>query len=84
MEPAYKSGDILFVNKFFYFFRNPQVSDIVVLKDPRDAKLILKRIAKIRDNTYFVLGDNEAESTDSRHFGFINKKQIMGKVIYKL
>lgn len=84
MEPTYKSGDILFINNFFYFLSNPQVSDIVVLKDPKTGKLIVKRIAKIKDNTYFLLGDNESESTDSRHFGYVKKKQIVGKVIYKL
>lgn len=84
MEPTHKSGDTLLVNRLFYFFKNPQVNDIVVLKDPRDAKLILKRITEFKNNRYFVLGDNKSESTDSRHFGWIGKKQIVGKVIYKL
>ena len=83
MEPNYTSGDILLVTQLFYFFRNPVVSDIVVLKDPRDKKHILKRITKIDDENMFVLGDNQSESTDSRHFGFVHKKQVIGKVIYK-
>ena len=36
------------------------------------------RLAK---NSYFVLGDNRAESDDSRRFGPIHKEQIMYKVI---
>ncbi len=84
MEPTYASSDILLVSKVFYFFRNPQVHDIVVLKDPRDLRLVLKRITKIKDNTYFVVGDNEQESTDSRHYGWISKQEIVGKVFYKI
>ena len=32
-------------------------------------------------NSYFVLGDNSAESDDSRRFGPIHKEQILYKVI---
>ena len=32
-------------------------------------------------NEYFVMGDNRAESNDSRHNGCINKSQIFGKVV---
>lgn len=83
MEPTYRSGDILLVSSILYVFRNPKVSDIVVVKDPRDLRPVLKRITQIKDNSYFVVGDNKHESTDSRHFGFIHKKRIVGKVIYK-
>lgn len=34
-------------------------------------------------NKYFVLGDNRANSKDSRTFGPINKEQIIGKVWIK-
>ena len=30
---------------------------------------------------YFVLGDNSAESTDSRHFGPVSREKIVGKVV---
>jgi signal peptidase I len=30
---------------------------------------------------YFVLGDNSAESTDSRHFGPVSREAIQGKVM---
>ena len=36
---------------------------------------------KLAKNSYFVLGDNSAESDDSRRFGPIHKDQIMYKVI---
>jgi len=36
---------------------------------------------KLAKNSYFVLGDNSAESDDSRRFGPIYKEQILYKVI---
>lgn len=40
-------------------------------------------IVNIPADSYYVLGDNSMESWDSRDFGFINKKDILGKV-YKI
>ncbi|MEX2007884.1 MAG: signal peptidase I [Candidatus Spechtbacterales bacterium] len=36
---------------------------------------------RIPADSYFVLGDNPAHSTDSRHFGYVPRSAIIGKVI---
>lgn len=81
MKPRLKNGDVVLVNRLSYFFRKPKLRDIVVLK--RET-YIIKRIAAIKGNQIFIIGDNKKESKDSREFGWVSKKEIVGKVILKI
>ncbi len=36
----------------------------------------------VDNDSFFVLGDNRDNSYDSRHFGFISKSDIVGRVIF--
>ena len=44
----------------------------------------IKRIDHINDSGVFVLGDNDVASLDSRKYGYINPKEILGKAIYRI
>lgn len=81
MYPTFREGNIVIVNRLAYLFSNPKINDIVAVKDPRDNKVLIKRVEKIDDGSYFVVGDNKLHSTDSREFGMIRKNLIIGKVL---
>ena len=82
MFPTLKPGNTVLVSKFSYLLKSPKIEDIVAIHDPRDRRVLIKRITKIESKKYYVLGDNRKQSTDSRSFGWIGKNDIIGKVIF--
>jgi nickel-type superoxide dismutase maturation protease len=79
MLPVLQGGDIVLAKKT----GDLKVNDIVVANHPFRKTFIIKRITKITtDGKFFLSGDNPDESTDSRTFGEISEKDILGKVIY--
>jgi signal peptidase I len=96
MEPGFSAGDRVLVNKLAYIRAAPQRGDVVVVQRPGQAPHI-KRIAAVPGeeagegdsrrvlgaDEWWVLGDNLAESTDSRQLGPVSRKEIAGKVMFK-
>ncbi|OGY22311.1 MAG: nickel-type superoxide dismutase maturation protease [Candidatus Woykebacteria bacterium GWB1_45_5] len=82
MEPAFKEGNRILVNRLAYLFSRPKPNDIVAIKHPRERDKILLKIIKMSlpKNQYFVVGINPSDSCDSRNFGSISKDLIFGKV----
>lgn len=78
MLPAYSSGETVIG---YRWFRKLHVHDVIIIRDPRNGKLLVKRIHRIKDTAYFVVGDNSGKSTDSRQFGWIYRNHIEAKVL---
>jgi signal peptidase I len=90
MEPAFRSGDRVLVNRLAYRRRDPRAGEVVVLRDPeRLGHVLLKRIATAPDDIdpgpsrVYVLGDNTPQSRDSRAFGAVPRTEIIGKAWLK-
>lgn len=87
MEPAYHSGGRLLVNCLAYRGgRAPAIGDVVVLRDPEQhGRHLVKRVATSPDAAsagralVYVVGDNAAESRDSRAFGAVPASSIVGR-----
>lgn len=83
MEPLYKEGDFVLLDKLSYLMFRPKIGDIVVLRHPRENRLILKYIVRDRVQErkplYWVEGLNKEGSLDSRSFGWVSREMILGK-----
>lgn len=76
MLPAYRSGQAIIVSHSRAF----GVGDVVIVF--ADNKELIKRVAKQQNGQVYVLGDNPTKSRDSRQFGWINDRHVIGKVIW--
>lgn len=93
MIPTIAPGTLLLVHKAAYGIRipfgntyafrwgSPRVGDIIIFLSP-DGKISVKRCAAISgDDGFFAIGDNTAESYDSRSYGPLPNSVIGGKVL---
>ncbi|MEM7345849.1 MAG: nickel-type superoxide dismutase maturation protease [Chloroflexota bacterium] len=82
MLPHLQPGDEVLFNPRAYHHHSPQVGDLVIAQHPYQPDLrLVKRITDILDNGHYVIkGDNPTESTDSRTFGTVTAKHLLGQV----
>ena len=82
MQPALNAGDLVLINPSAEL----EVGDIVVARHPfKQSVKIIKRIAEILPGErYFLLSDNLEDSADSRSFGAIPARDILGKAEAKI
>lgn len=82
MLPTLKNGDVVLINP------NAKLKqgDIALAGHPyKKSTKILKRLKEFTENgDLFLIGDNTGESTDSRSFGAVPLKCLIGKVTCRL
>jgi nickel-type superoxide dismutase maturation protease len=85
MVPALLPGDHVVVVRGLGPLRTRiRAGDLVALVDPREpGRVMVKRVAGFEAGQVVVRGDNEAASTDSRHFGPVSPGGIRGRVVYR-
>lgn len=95
MLPTLQDEQIIFVNKMAYWKNAPQNGDIVIVREPIDNIQVVKRIVgtpgtaitiedktfMLKEDEYYIEGDNRDNSIDSRAYGPIRSERIIGKVI---
>jgi nickel-type superoxide dismutase maturation protease len=82
MLPALKAGDAVLINPQ----KTVAEGDIVLANHPyKKSVKILKRVKNFTEKgDLYLVGDNAAESTDSRTFGAVPLKYLIGKATCRL
>lgn len=85
MLPAYREGDVVLIDPGAFSESLPKPGDVVLVAHPfRQGVKMIKRVDHVTaDGRVFVVGDNQAESTDSRSFGPLRPAHVIGQVIEK-
>jgi nickel-type superoxide dismutase maturation protease len=80
MRPALEPGDrLLLVRRRTY-----RPGAVVAVPDPRDGRLLVKRVAGVApDGRLVVAGDDPAASTDSRTFGPVPRSSVRGQAVHR-
>jgi len=90
MAPTLLPGERLLFDRLAYVRDRPRAGDIVLVAHPLRPELrLVKRLAGLPGDVidghtlgrgeYWVLGDNESESTDSREFGPVRRRDLLGR-----
>lgn len=80
MYPSLKEGDTIFCMK--PLFKTFVKGDIVVFRNEKEG-LMIKELTKIDTNGYYVKGTSPY-SIDSATFGYLQKEELLYKMLFKI
>ncbi len=99
MEPTFENGDYLIVDELSYYLRSPEKNEVIIFHYPLNPSMyFIKRVVGLPGETmdiegkktvlkageYFVEGDNRGASSDSRVWGPVPQKLIVGRALIRL
>jgi signal peptidase I len=84
MTPEFLKGDFVLIAKIPFFCDSIKAGDVIVFLQP-DYGTLIKKISHIspRGEAFFVTGSHPL-SVDSRQFGPVRCKDILGKVVWHI
>lgn len=74
MAPSLQPGEIV-----IGWQKRPRIGALVIAAV--DGREVLKRVTRVEGSSYYLVGDNRDESTDSRHYGKIPRTAILGTIM---
>jgi type IV secretory pathway protease TraF len=75
MQPNFLPGTLVLGLKRL----RPQAGSVVIAE--HDGLEMIKRVAKVGERGYYLLGDNPSQSTDSREYGWFGQSSIKSVII---
>lgn len=83
LSPSYQEGDYVLIGTCSFFF-GINVGSNIVFTHP-DYGLLIKRVTRIHPSgDYYEVRGTHPQSVDSRIFGLIPKKYLVGKVLWHI
>ncbi len=82
MEPFFLNNQTVLISSIPFLFSKPKNGEVVVFEHKN--KKYIKRITKLSNNRYFLEGYNKKDSLDSKKIGWIEGKNIIGKIVFKI
>jgi signal peptidase I len=83
LAPEFSQGDFVLVSKIPFFFAAPTPGEVIAFHQPGYG-LLIKRIQDITPEGELYVTGTQADSIDSRVFGPVRRKDILGKVIWHI
>lgn len=84
MQPTLKPGDRVLVRRLGQKAA-PSLGSVVVTWHPQRSELrLIKRLSRVNSTGLWLMGDNPAESTDSRQLGSVPTNLLIGEVVGRL
>lgn len=75
MQPSFHPGTLVLGLKWL----RPRAGSVVIAE--RGGLELIKRVAKVGEQGYYLLGDNPSQSTDSREYGWFGRGSIKSVII---
>ena len=66
---------------YLFHWSNPRPGDLLVFYTPLGERAVKRCHSINEDGAFFVRGDNDLESFDSRSYGLVPLDHILGKVV---
>ena len=82
--PMYRDGDFVLVSKIPYFFGPIKPGDVIAFRHRLYGTLIKQVQSVAPGNAEIYVIGTEENSVDSRHFGPIGQKDVLGKSIWHI
>ncbi len=85
MAPALRDGDFVIVDRKVFSGRMPRRGEVILATDPREpARTLVKRVTWVDlHGQLWLEGDNPDGSTDSRQFGRVTPRALVGRVVFR-
>lgn len=84
LSPEYQEGDYVVLATIPFFIHPIKVGDVIVF-DIQPYGTLIKRVESVEgDNGLLTVKGDRVDSVDSRNFGPIHKKSVIGKVVWHI